>query len=270
MQSLAKELNPRRCGQITDYSPASFGPNYAGIPGLVKQNPLTVASNSLHGSSKTPVTSAESHEQDINALISQYSTEPKAANPSIKQENEFNLGLATLAKSQELSLGSPTIVTRPSNNGIAGVRGHIREASVSDMPEGEIPEPQRVLDKKAQGRIKPTEAEVKESSQSREELQRPSQERYPKADAIAHEAALKRAAQADYRESDHRDEERRRPEAKPEPKRTPTLEALLPYLREWLEITGYYNAPFRDKILSRRRAIAALDAQRMKLVAEME
>lgn len=41
-------------------------------------------------------------------------------------------------------------------------------------------------------------------------------------------------------------------------------------LREWLEITGYHNGPYRDKILKRRRAIAELDAQRSRLVAEIE
>jgi len=53
----------------------------------------------------------------------------------------------------------------------------------------------------------------------------------------------------------------------------PTLDDLLPLdedLREWLDITGYHNAPYRNKILGRRRAIAALDAQRDKLLAEME
>ncbi|KAL2075838.1 hypothetical protein VTL71DRAFT_781 [Oculimacula yallundae] len=53
----------------------------------------------------------------------------------------------------------------------------------------------------------------------------------------------------------------------------PTLVDLLPLdedLREWLEITGYHNATYRSKILNRRRAIAALDAQRDKLLAEME
>ncbi|RKF54939.1 hypothetical protein OnM2_093026 [Erysiphe neolycopersici] len=41
-------------------------------------------------------------------------------------------------------------------------------------------------------------------------------------------------------------------------------------LKEWLEITGFNNKPYRDKILGRRRAIAALDAQREKLIAEIE
>lgn len=41
-------------------------------------------------------------------------------------------------------------------------------------------------------------------------------------------------------------------------------------LKEWLEITGFNNRPYRDKILGRRRAIAALDAQREKLIAEIE
>ncbi|XMA15643.1 hypothetical protein WAI453_008434 [Rhynchosporium graminicola] len=51
------------------------------------------------------------------------------------------------------------------------------------------------------------------------------------------------------------------------------LSDLLPLdedLREWLEITGYHNITYRSKILNRRRAIAALDAQRDQLLAEME
>ncbi|KAI0997790.1 hypothetical protein K3495_g10398 [Podosphaera aphanis] len=53
----------------------------------------------------------------------------------------------------------------------------------------------------------------------------------------------------------------------------PNLADILPHntdLREWLEITGYHNASYRNKILARRRAIAALDAQREKLLAEIE
>jgi len=67
-----------------------------------------------------------------------------------------------------------------------------------------------------------------------------------------------------------REEVVNRPVREPKP---PTLEDLLPLnedLREWLEITGYHNAPYRNKILNRRRAIAALDAQRDQLLAEME
>jgi hypothetical protein len=81
-----------------------------------------------------------------------------------------------------------------------------------------------------------------------------------------------------------RDEEYRRPDYSIDLNRTeilrpareskpPTLQDVLPLnqdLREWLEITGYHNAPYRTKILSRRRAIAALDAQREILLAEME
>ncbi|TQS34346.1 hypothetical protein Golomagni_05273 [Golovinomyces magnicellulatus] len=62
-------------------------------------------------------------------------------------------------------------------------------------------------------------------------------------------------------------------EQEPRAVNPPTLEDLLPHdvdVREWLEITGYHNKPYRDKILGRRRAIAALDAQREKLIAEIE
>lgn len=53
----------------------------------------------------------------------------------------------------------------------------------------------------------------------------------------------------------------------------PTLAELLsldPVLRDWLEITGYHNTTYRDKILDRRRKLAILDAQRIKLLAEIE
>ncbi|KAH7419069.1 YT521-B-like domain-containing protein [Cadophora sp. MPI-SDFR-AT-0126] len=91
-----------------------------------------------------------------------------------------------------------------------------------------------------------------------------------------------------YQRQEMREEDHRRPNLRPdtiEPKREevinnpfreqkpPTLEDLLPLnrdLREWLEITGYHNTYYRNKILNRRRAIAALDAQRDRLLAEME
>lgn len=41
-------------------------------------------------------------------------------------------------------------------------------------------------------------------------------------------------------------------------------------LKDWLDVTGYHNAEYRNKILNRRRAIAALDAQKAKLLEEME
>lgn len=53
----------------------------------------------------------------------------------------------------------------------------------------------------------------------------------------------------------------------------PTLAQLLLVdedLKDWLHVTGYHNAEYRNKILNRRRAIAALDAQKAKLLEEME
>jgi len=60
------------------------------------------------------------------------------------------------------------------------------------------------------------------------------------------------------------------PARKPE---VPTLAQLLLVdedLKDWLNVTGYHNAEYRNKILNRRRAIAALDAQKAKLLEEME
>jgi YTH domain-containing protein 1 len=89
-----------------------------------------------------------------------------------------------------------------------------------------------------------------------------------------------------YLRRDSRDDEYRRTEpiaespredfnrqAREREQKPPTINDILPHdddLREWLDITGYHNAPYRNKILNRRRAIAALDAQRDKLLAEME
>ncbi|OWP07120.1 hypothetical protein B2J93_6700 [Marssonina coronariae] len=107
-----------------------------------------------------------------------------------------------------------------------------------------------------------------------------------------------RAYQSDYRERkqypdpessehqrwDDREERLRRTEpneqrreddavSSPREQKPPTLIDILPLdqdLREWLEITGYHNVPYRSKILNRRRAIAALDAKRDQLLAEMQ
>ncbi|KAH6723959.1 YT521-B-like domain-containing protein [Leptodontidium sp. MPI-SDFR-AT-0119] len=87
-----------------------------------------------------------------------------------------------------------------------------------------------------------------------------------------------------YQRRDNREEDHHRPESHEQKRedainrpnreqRPPTLDDLLPLdedLREWLDITGYHNTPYRSKILNRRRAIAALDAQRDQLLAEME
>lgn len=53
----------------------------------------------------------------------------------------------------------------------------------------------------------------------------------------------------------------------------PTLEDLLEIdedLRDWLQLTDYHNVEKRTKTLNRRRALAALDAQRAKLLEEEE
>jgi hypothetical protein len=76
----------------------------------------------------------------------------------------------------------------------------------------------------------------------------------------------------EFRGPDPRNHQQREENDRPRGQIPPTLQQLLPHdenLREWLDITGYHNTPYRDKILSRRRAIAALDAQREKLLAEM-
>jgi YTH domain-containing protein 1 len=90
--------------------------------------------------------------------------------------------------------------------------------------------------------------------------------------------------QRSYLRRDTRDvsEDHRKHEVKYESKKedtpsrkveVPTLAQLLLVdedLKDWLDVTGYHNAEYRNKILNRRRAIAALDAQKAKLLEEME
>ncbi|KAH9204553.1 hypothetical protein DL95DRAFT_451596 [Leptodontidium sp. 2 PMI_412] len=82
----------------------------------------------------------------------------------------------------------------------------------------------------------------------------------------------------------YQDKEHRKPVVKNEEKREeinrsaleprpPTLAQMLTHVedsRQWLEASSYKNAPKRDKILSRQREIAALDAERDKLIAEIK
>lgn len=86
-----------------------------------------------------------------------------------------------------------------------------------------------------------------------------------------------------YQRRDNHEEDQRKPEFSEQRReevsnrpvreqKPPILQDLLPLdedLREWLDITGYHNIPYRSKILNRRRAIAALDAKRDQLLAEM-
>ena len=56
------------------------------------------------------------------------------------------------------------------------------------------------------------------------------------------------------------------------PSKKPTLTEFLatdPDLKEWLDATNYFNKEYRDKILNHRRKLAALDAERERLLAEM-
>lgn len=52
----------------------------------------------------------------------------------------------------------------------------------------------------------------------------------------------------------------------------PSLEQLLPHdqtLKEWLEVSGYHDIAYRDKVLNCHRRIAEIDAERSKLIAEI-
>ena len=307
----------------------------------------TESSSSLRGSPRTPATTTETSEQElnINELISQYAgpnptadTEMKddaASLPTLPQSQQPSSLPEPSAKSQVPSLGSPTKVTKPSNDNMIGNSLHTknlgsRHASSRSMSEGEIFEDGAVRKalpptkpKEARATIKPINKEESATRRQRDEQPlKTSQSRGLRDDSPPRRALPSNPnPQAQRRFEDRRDEtdlrqERRQhsstSERRPyptEPERTPhqrqdtrnqnenhrrleiksekredtsrpsrearqpTLDDVLPHdedLREWLEITGYHNGAYRDKILNRRRAIAALDAQRNALLAEME
>jgi YTH domain-containing protein 1 len=84
--------------------------------------------------------------------------------------------------------------------------------------------------------------------------------------------------QRDLRDSDednlkHESSYERKEESSSRKLEVPTLSKLLEVdedLRDWLNYTGYHKTEYRNKVLNRRRAIAALDAQKAKLLEEME
>ncbi len=344
---LKAELLKRREGRGNSSTPP------VGTPGVATKSAARVeGSSSLRGSPKIPIT-AEEQEQELNVndLISQYSESKPPANASVKQERTLNEpNVATIqrppklpnpsAKSQAPSLGSPTKVTTPANNGkqlghnstgkAFGGR-HLSNGSVSEVSEGEIREDapptkliQSPMPKGAQLDPKTIKADKQPSRKPRDDqtakpaynrgprdespprrplptnpkaqLQRIRDDRRDEFDARSdhqyqpdYTIERKKYPEPDkkiYPRRDPREEEYRRPEsiaespredynrqAREREQKPPTLNDLLPHdedLREWLVITSYHNAPYRNKILNRRRAIAALDAQRDKLLAEME
>jgi hypothetical protein len=306
-------------------------------------------SSSLRGSPRTPATTAETSEQElnINELISQYAGPKPVADTEMKDDNA---SLPTLphsqrpsslpeptAKSQGSSLGSPTKVTKPSNGKMIGNGLHTknlgsRHASSGSMSEGEIfedgaaknamppTEPKeaittvKAINKEEPATHKPRDEQPLKTTQSRvlrdtspsrralpnnsksqapRRLEDRRDETDPRHDRRPHPSDYTNerrpypteSERTPYQRRDIRDtsEDHHRSDSKSEKRedmtrpsreaRQPTLADLLPHdedLREWLEITGYHNGTYRDKILNRRRAIAALDAQRNALLAEME
>ncbi|KAE9370411.1 YTH-domain-containing protein [Stipitochalara longipes BDJ] len=343
---LKAELLKRREGRGASSTPP------ISTSGQAPKSAIRVENSSSLRSSKLPIT-AEKQDQELNVndLISQYSESKPAANASVKQEKTLNNPNVSniqrtlkqpepTAKSQTPSLGSPTKVTIPAQNGkqlglksngkALGPRNY-SNGSVSEASEGEIREDaptksvQPLKTKETQTDPKKSKGDEQSSRDPRDDqapksayyrgprdesplrrppptnpkaqpLQRSRDDRRDSYDARSDQRyqSEQKIERKQYPESDKktyirrdsRDEEYRRAEPIAESPRedynrqtrereqkAPTLSDLLPHdddLREWLDITGYHNAPYRDKILNRRRAIAALDAQRDKLLAEME
>lgn len=87
-----------------------------------------------------------------------------------------------------------------------------------------------------------------------------------------HRDLSRRASSEDHRRHEVKYDSRRE-DVIPEKPVITSLEQLLAVdedLKEWLEITGYHKTEYRNKTLSRRRALAALDAQRAKMDEERE
>lgn len=306
------------------------------------------ASSSLRGSPKTPIAANETHEQELNDLISQYSESKRPANASVKQEDQSAEKMTTTkpqqplaipsssAKPQDTSLESPTKCTKPSTNGINAVHAlvkananesrHASNGSISegeileDTPKKSVPPPSTELNQKSPvskptaGSDEPSRSQSSrliKSSHSHDPRDHSPPRRAPPSNPRAHtqrsyddrrdepparserrpyppdykiERKLSPELERDpYQRRNSRDESygrtdsssvQRRDEPKKEarPQRLPVLADILAQdedLKEWLEITGYHNAPYRDKILHRRRALAKLDAERNKLLADI-
>lgn len=160
-------------------------------------------------------------------------------------------------------------------------RGTKDEASKSAPGRGlrESSPPRRALPSnprpQAQRRVEDRRAETDSRQSSStyrpdytiERKARPAEERSPRHTQDARDQL------EDHRRSEVKAEKRKETGRLVREAKHPTLIELLPHdedLKEWLEITGYHNAPYREKILNRRRAIAALDAQKNALLAEEE
>ncbi|TVY17622.1 30-kDa cleavage and polyadenylation specificity factor 30 [Lachnellula arida] len=316
-------------------------PTAAAVP---RQNAPTDASSSLQGSPKTPSTATETHDQDVNDLIAQYSVSKPTASAKNKDQNSeptttTNLPQESMihsssAKSQESSLGSPIKVTKPPPNGVSAVHAMVksnqnRHASNGSISEGEILEdsPKKPSPPTEPKQRQPTSKPATLGDESARKMDdRPaknshisgsrddspprrappsnprgySQRSYddrrdepqPRSERRGsyqpdHKPERKPASESEkdtYQRRSSRDEGYHRPDVNSvqkreetnkaaKPQKLSTLEDVLAHdedLKEWLEITGYHNAPYRDKILSRRRALARLDAERKKLLADIE
>lgn len=308
------------------------------------------SSSSLGGSPQTPLRVVEKgHEQNINELISQYSSNPKSTinpngntktNNNVRaQEGPKNHSSSIVpqhpAKLQTPSLGSPTKVTKLVSNGSTGGNGPVintvnsRQGSddpTSEASEGEIiedPKPKKSSPttefKQSPATSKQIKAEEQITRRQRDDTLSKRSYKYGSREESPSDRTFTDANNREDRceeskphlgnrqhESDDNEQRTDRPTDKqPYSRREahdlkeghrktdtfsehnrkitmpsreiqatiPTLEQILPHdrdLREWLEITAYHNGPYRDKILKRRRAIAALDAQKNALLAEME
>ncbi|TVY27601.1 30-kDa cleavage and polyadenylation specificity factor 30 [Lachnellula hyalina] len=311
---------------------------------VARQNASADASSSLHGSPKTPSTATETHDQDVNDLIAQYSVSKPTASAQTKDQNSEPTTMTTntaqgsiipssSAKSQESSLESPIKVPNPPPNGISAVHAMVkanqsRHASNGSISEGEIledtpkkPSPpteprqrqptskpatigdeltrtmDNQLSKNSNGSgarddspprrappLNPRSYSQRGYDERRDESQpRPDRRGNYQPDHKPERKSASEFEKDPYQRRSSRDENYHRPDSnnvqKREetkaayPQKLSTLDDVLTHdedLKEWLEITGYHNAPYRDKILSRRRALARLDAERKRLLADIE
>ncbi|KAF8866804.1 YTH-domain-containing protein [Acephala macrosclerotiorum] len=311
-----------------------------------KQAVRPEALNSILGSLNIPKSTDEKHEQDLNDLISQYSTSKPSTGAAVKEEKKASNipsvqqippKSATPAKSQALAanITKPANQGKPLGNETNGKTLGSRHTSNGSVSEGEIFEdtiPTEAPSSSAQSKeVKQAQNKnMNKMSRSSEQTSRNSREGQngkpaytrapreeprrrtpptsPKGQQLSNSRGDRREEVNSRKENrnqvdpkveqkphseaekplqprqDLREEANQQPQtngalARVEPLRqsreqvVPSLDDILPHdedLREWLAITGFFNEPYRKKILNRRRAIAALDAQRDKLLAEME
>ncbi|PQE12204.1 YT521-B-like family protein [Rutstroemia sp. NJR-2017a BVV2] len=96
---------------------------------------------------------------------------------------------------------------------------------------------------------------------------------HPEFDKRHYDRKNSRDQNDDHRRNDHHDDQAREDVKTIRESQPPKLSQILPYepdLRMWLEKTGYHDLTYRSKTLTRWEKLQALEAQKAKLIAELQ